>query len=123
MLLIVDDEQDSRIILSLLLNRLGYKTAVAASGTEALALLRQCIPSLVILDVDMPNMSGLELLQTIKARQEWNNMRVLMFSAGSHSRCEAERLGADDFMVKGRTTFDALMVRISELSGESFMPH
>jgi PleD family two-component response regulator len=77
-------------------------------------------PSLMILDVNMPEMDGLTVLRTIKEHDELKDVRVLMYSADTHheTMVEAKRLGAVDFLVKGTVGFDNLVARICEHAGE-----
>jgi signal transduction histidine kinase len=65
-ILLVDDEADIREILSLFLQDLGYTVIAAENGVDALKLFRKTLPSLVISDIKMPGMDGIELLQKIK---------------------------------------------------------
>lgn len=78
--LVVDDEPSLRLVTARLLQLAGYETAVAASGSEALAMLQQNRPDLVILDVEMPGMSGIEVCRQIKADPAFEGMLVILVS-------------------------------------------
>ena len=65
--LIVDDEPQIRRILSLLLSERGYKTAVAESGEEALSMQTGFQPDIVLLDISLPEMNGLETMKRLIA--------------------------------------------------------
>ncbi len=93
-------------------------------GAEALSMLHLRKPSLLILDVNMPEMDGLTVLRTIKEHNELKDVRVLMYSADSQheTMIEAKRLGAVDFLVKGTIGFENLLTRIRELAGEPTKP-
>jgi two-component system nitrogen regulation response regulator NtrX len=99
-ILIVDDEQSIRSSLSKLLEYQGYETLQAEDGFEALTLLEDRSPDLVLLDIKMPRMDGLEVLQKIRDNQE--DLAVVMISAHGtiETAVEATRLGAFDFLEK-----------------------
>jgi len=65
-ILLVDDEEDIRDILSISLSDLGYDVTTAASGEEALRHFRSTKPPIVLTDIRMPGVDGIELLRTIK---------------------------------------------------------
>jgi PleD family two-component response regulator len=120
MILIVDDQKDTRTALERLLKYAGHQAVSVTGGAEALAMLHLRKPSLMILDVNMPEMDGLTVLRTIKGHEELKDVKVLMYSADTHDEtmAEAKRLGAVDFLVKGTIAFDKLVARICELAGE-----
>jgi CheY-like chemotaxis protein len=80
--LIVDDERLVRVHLRRALESQGYEVTEAASGAEALAALAQDIPSVVLLDVTMPDISGIEVLRQI--RSQGSNVPVIL-SSGFHA--------------------------------------
>lgn len=120
MILIVDDQKDVGTGLERLLRYAGHEAVSVTGGSEALAMLHVRKPSLMILDVNMPDMDGLEVLRTIKQHDELKDVRVLMYSADIHDETmrEARRLGAVDFVVKGTINFESLVSRIAELATE-----
>jgi len=122
MILIVDDQKDAGTGLERLLRYAGHDSVSVTGGAEALAMLHVRKPSLMILDVNMPEMDGLSVLRTIREHDQLKDVRVVMYSADAHPETmkEAKRLGAVDFLVKGTTGFDKLIARICELAGE---PH
>jgi len=99
-ILIVDDEESIRSSLSKLLDYQGYEAIQAEDGFEALALLEQKPADLVLLDIKMPRMDGLEVLQ--KIRQNDADLPVVMISAHGtiETAVEATKLGAFDFLEK-----------------------
>jgi CheY-like chemotaxis protein len=68
-LLVVDDEAMIRTLLAQFLTRRGYRVRTAANGPEALALVEQELPQVIVLDMHMPGMNGLAVLQALRARQ------------------------------------------------------
>lgn len=96
--LVVDDEPKMQRVLEIMLQRMGYDVVCASTGSAALDLIKTAAVDLVISDVRMPNMSGIELLQHL--REDGNEVPVIMMTAfGSiTSAVEAMRLGACDYM-------------------------
>jgi two-component system, NtrC family, response regulator AtoC len=99
-ILLVEDQQSVREAYSLHLTDLGYMVHTAASGEEALTLLDRAAPDLMVVDLVMPNMSGLEILARV--RQAGRDLPVIMLTARGTVRdaVEAMRLGAYDFVAK-----------------------
>ncbi|HEY6121698.1 MAG TPA: response regulator, partial [Pyrinomonadaceae bacterium] len=97
-LLIVDDELGMRQFLTHLLQRDGHEVKVAATGSEALELLRSDPVDLIISDVRMPDISGIELLRSVRAILP--NVEVVMMTAFANvdTAREAFLLGAYDFV-------------------------
>jgi DNA-binding response OmpR family regulator len=79
--LIVDDEPHIVLSLDFLLKREGYETASAADGDEALSMVRQLRPDIVLLDIMMPVRNGYEVCQAIKSDPEVCDTPVIMLSA------------------------------------------
>ncbi len=100
-ILIVDDEPDIRAFLEDLLTAQGYRCESADSGPAALSRLGTTSPDLVLLDIMMPGMSGLEVLRQIKERPDVAP-RVVMISCLTHPNTTLRALdeGADHFVVK-----------------------
>jgi PAS domain S-box-containing protein len=101
-ILIVDDIEDNRDLLARKLTRCGYPVAMAASGQDALTYLRNHAVSIVLLDVQMPEMSGIEVLQAIRRRWSDAEMPVVMVTAKGQSEdvVTALDLGASDYITK-----------------------
>jgi cyclic di-GMP phosphodiesterase len=100
--LIVDDEPGVRSVLEGLLIGQGYQPLSAASGEEALRLLEGVVPSVVLTDVDMPGMNGVELTRHIKAHPDLQLVPVVILTgiADLHARVAGLAAGADDFFAK-----------------------
>ena len=109
-ILVVDDNESNRDMLSRRLQHEGYNVCVAGSGNEALTLLGTQAIDLVLLDVMMPEMDGCEVLLKLKEDGRWRDLPVIMISAldeiASVVRC-IER-GAEDYLPK---PFDPVLLR------------
>jgi DNA-binding response OmpR family regulator len=101
-ILIADDEPHIVTALEFLLKAAGYEVAVARTGDEALALIGNGRPELVLLDVMMPGRSGYEVCREIRARPELAAMKVVMLSAkgGEPDVRQGMEAGADHYITK-----------------------
>jgi two-component system response regulator ResD len=99
--LVVDDEPTIGEIVSRYLERAGYETHVAADGPAALAAVARHRPDLVVLDLMMPGLDGLEVLRRMREQPERRIAVILLTAKGEESdRITGLRLGADDYVVK-----------------------
>jgi diguanylate cyclase (GGDEF)-like protein/PAS domain S-box-containing protein len=101
-LLVVDDNELNRDVLSRRLGQKGYAVTVAADGPEALAAVAGAPYDLVLLDVEMPVMSGLEVLGRLRETHTQTQLPVIMVTARTEGAdvVEAFRLGANDYVTK-----------------------
>src|SRR4051812_22036290 len=80
--MVVDDDVDIRTALSLCLGSEGYRVDACADGLEAVDLLEKGVhPGAIVLDLMMPRMNGLEVLQVLKKKKEWSQIPVAIVSA------------------------------------------
>jgi two-component system KDP operon response regulator KdpE len=98
-ILVVDDEQQITLVLRSGLTKHGYEVRVAAEGEAALDLFQLWTPNLVITDLSMPNMGGLELCRRLRAISEVPIM-VLSVKGEEAIKIEALDAGADDYITK-----------------------
>lgn len=114
-ILVVDDASDIRDVLARLLRLAGYKSLTAEGGEAALASVAAEGPDLIVLDLMMPDMSGLEVLRRLRADPRYSRLPVVMFTAvGDRAVAEeARRLGVSDIIVKGGMGARELLDRIS----------
>ncbi|MBW2064036.1 MAG: response regulator [Deltaproteobacteria bacterium] len=101
-ILVIDDELDMRIYVSTLLETNGYVPLTAKDGEEGMALARRERPSLIILDILMPGMSGLMVFHALREDPEVKDIPVIILSAisrksFSHSLKALSRQGGDQF--------------------------
>lgn len=107
-ILVVDDEDALRTVLSAELNSEGYEVATAADGNEALNELRGGRFDLVLLDIKMPNMNGFEVLKVIKEKYAGTKVIMLTGFADLKNAIESKKLGAEDFVSKPYDLVDLL---------------
>ena len=101
-ILIVEDEQDLLELLAYNLEREGYDTRTTPSGEEAVKLIRRDPPDLVLLDLMLPGMSGIEVCSTIKRDDRLSNVPVIMLTAKGEEAdiIRGLEIGADDYITK-----------------------
>jgi DNA-binding response OmpR family regulator len=100
--LVVDDDHDIRELVSLVAQRAGCEVVEAANGMEALAAIEHAHPDIVILDVAMPGMSGLDVCQQLRQDPSTREVPILMLSAAARPAEHAAGLqsGADLYLTK-----------------------
>lgn len=113
-ILIVDDEDDLRELLDLNLRREGFRTAVAANAAQALAAARAERPSLVVLDLMLPDMSGTEVCRRLRADPNTAGVPVIMLTAKGEEidRVVGFEVGADDYVVKSSFSMREFVLRV-----------
>lgn len=101
-LLVVDDSLSARKSTEILLKDSGYEVETAIDGVEALNRIQQNRPDLVITDLEMPRMTGMELASVIKSREKLADLPVIMITSRStdRHRREAEAAGVDCYLTK-----------------------
>jgi DNA-binding response OmpR family regulator len=114
--LVVEDNTDLREFISTTLQSYNYAVLVASDGEEALQLALKFVPNLVLSDLMMPRMNGIELTRKIKEDERISHIPVVLLTAKneSQSRIDGLKTGADDYLTKPFSP-DELLVRISNL--------
>ena len=112
-ILIAEDEQPVSELLQYNLSREGYETGIAKDGEEALVMLKERAPDLLLLDWMLPKVTGIEVCRQARSRTETRNLPIIMLTARTE---EADRIrgldtGADDYITKPFSTTE-LMARI-----------
>jgi two-component system phosphate regulon response regulator PhoB len=100
--LIVDDEKDLRHLLDFNLKQAGYRTLHAATGEEALTQAARHTPHMILLDLNLPDLSGTEVARRLKADPETREIPIVMLTArgGEADRIAGFELGAEDYVPK-----------------------
>lgn len=118
LILIVDDMIDLRRLLGKFLSRAGHVPLMAESGPEALAIIKERKPDLVLLDIAMPGMDGFQVLEAMPREPgDGPDPPVIMLTAFSDGARlhRARQLGASDYFVKGSFDPSELLERIDQL--------
>jgi CheY-like chemotaxis protein len=113
-ILLVDDMPITREPLARILAYEGYEVIAASNGLEAIETLRDHPVELILLDVMMPKMNGIQLLEVLRAKEQWKNLAVIALT-GSMDRAQISRLrelGVIEILTKARFKIDELISRV-----------
>lgn len=115
-ILIIDDEEDFLKAITIRLNHTGYDTCVALDGEEAYAIMEKETPDLIILDVQMPKMDGLQFMRNLKKEERYKNIPIIVLTAGAFDIAgEIDTLAsAQDFLLKSVDN-EKIIERVSKL--------
>ncbi|MEO8838633.1 MAG: response regulator, partial [Herbaspirillum sp.] len=102
MVLIVDDDDFQRKVVSTLLAAENYRLVVASGGVEALNVLRKIQPDLILMDIMMPDLDGIETTRRLKTMPQYAHVPVIMLTGKSEGAAvrSSKEAGAADFIVK-----------------------
>ncbi len=125
--LVVDDDREILDMTALLLQSAGYAVELAGSGEEALYVVQDLTPDVVLLDINMPGMDGWEVLRILKEDERTTAVPVVMFSVNFEIRekLHALQLGARDYVTKPFDT-EGLLRRVAEIvagAGRAYGTH
>ena len=111
--LVVEDEPAQREVLAYNLEAEGFRVSMADNGEEALMLVAEEAPDLIVLDWMLPNVSGIEVCRRLKSRAETKGVPIIMLSARSEEvdRVRGLETGADDYVIKPYSLVE-LMARV-----------
>lgn len=100
--MIVDDSLTVRKVTSRLLERQGYEILIAKDGVSALELLRETVPAIMLVDIEMPHMDGFELIRTVRNNPELRHIPIIIISSRTADKHRelAKELGVNEFMGK-----------------------
>src|SRR6266700_7360635 len=114
--LVVDDEPDIVALVAYHLAKSGYSVSTATSGTEGLAVARRDKPAIIVLDLMLPGLSGLEVMEELRADVATSRTAVLMLTARREEtdRIKGLTLGADDYLTKPFSP-QVLVLRVSAI--------
>jgi two-component system phosphate regulon response regulator PhoB len=102
LVLIVDDEKDLRTLLDFNLRTAGWRTAQAETGAEAVARARNLKPQVLILDLNLPDVSGVDVCRILRSDEATRDLPIIMLTArgAEHDRVQGLEAGADDYLAK-----------------------
>ncbi len=118
LVLVADDDEDILLLVSTRLRRDGFDIISARSGDEALALVRERRPALAVLDIGMPGLDGVQVLEQIRADGDLREMLVVLLTAKAQESDvrRGYEAGADAYVKKPFSPAD-LSARVRELLG------
>ena len=99
-ILVADDEQEIRNLLDHFLKGQGYEVVLASDGNQALKLAAEENPQVIILDIKMPGLDGLEVCKRLKEKEQTKLIPVIVITGFEDNKMAALNLGADDFVNK-----------------------
>ena len=116
-ILIVDDEDDLRDLLEINLQRERFETVTACTGEEALKMASRHRPCLIVLDLMLPDMSGVEVCRRLRAKPKTENTPIIMLTAKGEEidRVVGFEVGADDYVVKASFSIREFVLRVRAL--------
>ena len=117
--LVVDDSLTVRKITSRLLEREGYKALTAKDGLDALTILADANPDVILLDIEMPRMDGFEFTKTIKADSRQSHIPIIMITSrtAEKHRSHAMELGVNEYVGKPYQD-ENLMALVAKYAGK-----
>jgi DNA-binding response OmpR family regulator len=115
-ILVVDDDADIQALTSTVLAGAGYEVTLASNGSEALRVVHGAGFDLMLLDINMPDMSGWETLRLLRADETFADLPVVMFSVKGQVRDKVHAMqeGAVDYITKP-FVIDELLARVERL--------
>lgn len=116
-ILIVEDDVFISDIYQVKFSQESYETAVAVNGLEALKKLESFQPDVILLDIIMPQMDGIETLKKIKKDDKWKNIPIIMLTNISEKEKveESEEMGVNDYLVKSQFTPSEVVEKVNAL--------
>ena len=123
-IMIVEDEEDARILLANLLKEEGHTVLSALKGKNALELLKNFVPDLVITDIMMPELDGFDFCRQMKSITEWAHIPIIFYTATYISKEDKELgmlMGASRFIIKPQEP-DVLLELINDVINEKLPP-
>jgi CheY-like chemotaxis protein len=117
--LVVDDVPLMRDTLCRVLRREGFEAFAAEDGVQAIGLVGTAPPDLILLDMNMPRMGGLEVLEQLRLHPDWRNVPVMVISgfADTSTMRRAEALGAREFLPKASFNIPEMLERVRAHTG------
>ena len=122
-ILVVDDALEIREILDTFLTEEGYEVILASNGEEALEIAEKENPQVILMDVQMPGIGGIEACRKLKTQEKTGSIPIIMITAHEDRDAEAFVKGADDIVIKPLNMLDISfrvksMLRIRHLTDQ-----
>ncbi len=114
-ILIVEDDIPLRDMYQARLEMEGYKVLVADDGESGLAITTREKPSLIILDLMMPKISGMDILDILKSTPETKNIPIIVLTALTTNKTKSLVYGAEDYLVKAETSLEEIIDKVKSV--------
>jgi len=116
--LYIEDNEANIEIVTHILERAGFNVHIAERGDEGIDKAQDIKPELILVDLHLPGMNGLEITERLRSMPELDDAKIMLLTADIYSRDEAKAAGADDFMAKPirRKTF---LRKVNEILGKT----
>ena len=98
--LVIDDDPINRKLIIKILSKKGFESLEAGNGVEAFSILEKHNVDIILLDIVMPIMDGIEFLKEIKSRPAYLNLPIIILTTDDSKKIEAMSLGANDVIIK-----------------------
>jgi len=119
-IMLVDDETELRDLVAMRLKSFGYEVYAAGNGDEAMILLDDIIPDLILLDVMMPGKDGYEICNEVKTNEKTSHVPIILFTAKPEQKEKLKSnydfMAADDYILKPFEPED-LLIKIKRFIG------
>jgi DNA-binding response OmpR family regulator len=117
-ILVAEDDKFLSSAYKAKLTKAGFEVVITADGEETLTALKDSVPSLLLLDLIMPNKDGFAVLEEVKKHDEWKKIPIIIASNLSQKEDidKGMALGANDFVIKSDMSLDDLIVKIQALT-------
>lgn len=114
-ILLVEDDSFVSDIYQKKIESEGFKIVTAENGVEAIKKLNEIVPDLILLDIVMPYMDGMDVLKEIKANDKWKNIPVILLTNLSEKEKieEAIGIGANDYLIKSHFTPSEVISKVN----------
>jgi CheY-like chemotaxis protein len=117
-ILVVEDNDDLQVLFRLILESEGYQVAVADNGRDALKLLAEIKPQLVLMDIMMPGISGIEVSRSIKQQQNYETLPILLVSAVDRVKDQQLDYSQADGILYKPFDLDDLIDQVEQLTSD-----
>src|SRR4030042_2107157 len=116
-ILLVEDDIFVSDIYQTKLGQEGFRVLTAENGTEAIKKLKESVPDLILLDIVMPYMDGMEVLRKLKEKKEWKDIPVMLLTNLSDKEKvdEGMGMGASDYLIKSHFTPSEVVAKVRSL--------
>ena len=122
-IMVVDDEEDIVQVVSITLEARGHDVETAYNGKECLAKLKKSVPDLIVLDVMMPKMNGMQVVDALRNNDKYNRIPIIMLTAATQFARKPDeywrdKVGVEDYITKPFEPID-LLKRVDRILSES----